>query len=478
MTKDLKKEFNKNIIYAFGAQIISLLSSVVVSFMVPKILGVTEFAYWQLFLFYVSYINISRLGIIDGLYLKLGGKDIDSIDKNLLKTEWIIFIFMQILFACIMFIFCYFTIKDADRFWVLFACAICLILINNNNYFGFILQAINKTSIYSISEIIYNMFWFVGIAMVYFVTGSTYKIIIVLYIIGQFFAGIYLMQKCKWIFKAKLVNIRTVMKDIFNNIKLGSPILIAMYASMLIIGGARFIVDFKWGIEAFGAFSFALSLSTFVLKFISQVSMVMFPTLRHFNIENLKSIYEISKNIFSYILPITLIVYLPITLFLNFWLPQYNISIIYFGILLPVCLFDGKMQLIYSTYFKVLKKGNALLTVNIIAAFICFVLSFVSAVLSSNLGFIAISINIAIITRSYLSEIYINKVLSIKTSCKQIIMEIILMILFVVVVMTFSSVSAIIIYILFYIMYCVINFKEIRNINYSLKEFRNKRNFN
>lgn len=472
MTKDLKSEFNRNLICAFGAQMISLLSSVVVSFMVPKILGVTEFAYWQLFLFYVSYINISRLGIIDGLYLKLGGRDIDTVDKSLLKTEWLFFIILQIVFACFMFGVCCLIIKDNNRLWVLLACSICLVLINNNNYFGFILQAINKTAIYSISEIIYNMFWFVGVALVYTATKGTYKIIIVLYVIGQFCAGLYLMYKCKWMFKTKLTGIKRVIKDIFDNIKLGSPILIAMYASMLIIGSARFIVDYKWGIEAFGAFSFALSLSTFVLKFISQVSMVLFPTLRHFNKRNLISIYELTKNIFSYILPITLMVYLPITIFLDFWLPQYNMSIVYFGILLPVCLFDGKMQLIYSTYFKVLKEGTALLKVNIIAACVCFILSGISAVFINNIEFIAVAINAAIITRSYLSEIYINKLLCVKTSCKQIVMEIILMIIFVMAVMTFSSTSAIMIYILSYVIYCIINFKEIKNILYNLRALK------
>lgn len=464
MLKNLKSDFNKNLIYAFTAQIISLASSVAISFMVPKILGVTEFAYWQLFLFYVSYINISRLGIIDGLYLKLGGRDIDTIDKDLLKTEWLVFIILQILFAFVMFKICSFIVMDKNRLWVLLICSICLILINNNNYFGFILQALNKTSIYSISEIIYNIFWFIGIALIYTITEKSYKVIVILYTIGQFCAGIYLMYKCKWLFKAKCINIKYIIRDIFDNIKLGMPILMAMYASMFIIGSARFIVDFKLGIKAFGAFSFALSLSTFVLKFISQISMVLFPMLRHLNNENLKKIYKITKDFFSYVLPIMLVSYLPITFFLNYWLPQYNNSIIYFGILLPICLFDGKMQLIYSTYFKVFKEGKALLLVNIIAAFVCFILSIISIVFTKDLKFIAISINLAIMTRCYLSEFYINKLLHVKVSYKQILMETMLMIVFVIAVMIFSSVNAIIIYILFYIIYCICSFNEIKNI--------------
>lgn len=66
-----KKSFTRNILFALIAQVVSLLSSFAVQFFAPKALDVTQYAYWQLFLFYVSYINISRIGIIDGMYAYL-----------------------------------------------------------------------------------------------------------------------------------------------------------------------------------------------------------------------------------------------------------------------------------------------------------------------------------------------------------------------------------------------------------------------
>lgn len=62
--------------------------------------------------------------------------------------------------------------------------------------------------------------------------------------------------------------------------KCGMALLISMYASMLVTGSARLVVDNYWGIEAFGYFSFSMSLTTFLLKFISQISMVLFPAIR------------------------------------------------------------------------------------------------------------------------------------------------------------------------------------------------------
>ena len=74
----------KNFIYAFGAQLVSLTASLILTFIAPALLGVEQFAYWQLFLTYVTYVNISRLGLNDGLYLRLGGKKYEELDHDLL----------------------------------------------------------------------------------------------------------------------------------------------------------------------------------------------------------------------------------------------------------------------------------------------------------------------------------------------------------------------------------------------------------
>ena len=127
-----QNKFIKNLSFALFAQVISLMSSFFVQFFAPKVLSVEEYAYWQLFLFYVSYINISRIGIIDGIYLKLGGKSRDELDCETLKTKWLIFLAMQVFFSTIMAVITNITISDVDRRFVLVACAICMVLINMN----------------------------------------------------------------------------------------------------------------------------------------------------------------------------------------------------------------------------------------------------------------------------------------------------------------------------------------------------------
>lgn len=59
----------RNTMIAFAAQFISLSVSVVMSLLVPKIVGVADYGYWQLFMFYTTYSGFFHLGLNDGVYL-------------------------------------------------------------------------------------------------------------------------------------------------------------------------------------------------------------------------------------------------------------------------------------------------------------------------------------------------------------------------------------------------------------------------
>jgi hypothetical protein len=64
----------RNIAVAFLAQGVSFFASIAMSLLVPKVLGVETYGYWQLFGFYASYSGFFMLGLNDGIYLIEGGK--------------------------------------------------------------------------------------------------------------------------------------------------------------------------------------------------------------------------------------------------------------------------------------------------------------------------------------------------------------------------------------------------------------------
>lgn len=468
-------KFLKNLSFALLAQIISLLSSFFVQFFAPKVLSVEEYAYWQLFLFYVSYINISRIGIIDGIYLKLGGKSRNEINESLMKTKWLIFLFLQVAVATIMIFISNYYVVDNDRKFVLIACAVCMILINSNNFFGFLFQAINETNIYSISEIIYNSLWFIAVGILCVYKIENYRIIVYMYILGQVIAFCYLIYKAKFILVSDVKKLKETIIDMIDDAKCGISLLISMYASMLVIGTARLVVDNHWGIEAFGYFSFSISLTTFLLKFISQISMVLFPTIRKIKDDSQKQIFNICNTILAVILPSTLLLFVPMKILIEKWLPQYESSLYYLGILLPICVLDGKMQLLYSTYLKVFRKEKILLVINIIAVFISFGLSSIGAYIFNNLELIAWGLLTAIAVRSILAEIILVKFMNIDNGWIGRMTEILMIIGFAFLSMHWGNIQIFLMYLIMYSCYLLLNYQTIKILLPKIKIFLDRR---
>ena len=83
-----KQGLFKNLSYTVLANGTNTLVSMVLVLFVPKVLGVTEYAYWQLYLFYASYVGFFHLGWADGVYLKFGGKEYESLDKQYFNTQF------------------------------------------------------------------------------------------------------------------------------------------------------------------------------------------------------------------------------------------------------------------------------------------------------------------------------------------------------------------------------------------------------
>lgn len=190
------------------------------------------------------------------------------------------------------------------------------------------------------------------------------------------------------------------------------------------------IVDGKWGVEAFGYFSFSMSLTTFLLKFINQVSMVIFPALRRVESKKQKIIFSNVNHSITLVLPCCLLIYIPLKILVSWWLPEYALSLRYLGILLPMCVYDGKMQLLYSTYLRVIRKEKFLLYVNLLAAGVSILLAYIGAYIFESLDFVAWGLLASIAIRSIVSQVALNRWLGIQSDKKLIVWECIVIVIF------------------------------------------------
>lgn len=459
----MNKRVIKNFIYAFGAQAVSLASSLAITFFASALIGVKEFAYWQLFLTYVSYVSITRLGINDGLYLRMGGKHYSELDYDLLSQERRVFIGYQTVIAFFLAIITAFSFIDDDRKFVLFSCILCIVIVNANGYLIYILQAVNQTSIYSTSVVLQNLTWFIAVALIVIFKVYSYKVIVVMYILGHILAGVYLAYHAKEIVKRRTAPIKLVFKDIKENISCGIKLMISTYAGSFTISSCRLIIDAAWGVEIFGVFSFSLTLANVFLTFISQTSIIVFPALRRVSNEKVKSVYITLRDVLSIVLPLVMLGYLPIVLLVNTFLPQYSQSLSYLSVFLPICTFDGKMQMMCSSFFKSMRKEGRLLAVNLATLAGSIILALIGAFLVKSIMFVALGILFVIAMRSIVAELMLARWMEVSIA-KDLIQEIILVVFFIAGSYALNPYKMFVFYAIIYVAFLLLNKNKVKQI--------------
>ena len=95
--------FIKNFSYTFISNIVSFLISAIVTFVVPKQLGVESYGYFQLYLFYITYTNCLHFGWADGVFLRYGGEYYENLDCNKFSGQfWLYVAFETVVSALIL----------------------------------------------------------------------------------------------------------------------------------------------------------------------------------------------------------------------------------------------------------------------------------------------------------------------------------------------------------------------------------------
>jgi O-antigen/teichoic acid export membrane protein len=435
----INRQLKKNFSFAFIEQAVSLVVSCVMNLLLPKYLSINDYSYWQLFVFYANYVPCLALGLNDGIYLRLGGADIHHIDYRSVKSQFCFgypshhlsvlgFIYQGILAAALAAA-AVFTVHDSARRLVILCTLLFFLVYTCHTFFGYVFQAVNETNLYS-KSIIINRLLFLGVqcSLIMLNSVNVYWLML-LYILMLFFALFYLLVHIYPFFKSVPVSFSVGKAEGIISIKTGISLMAANICSILILGAGRQIIDFKWGILAFGKVSFSLTLINIAVTFASQTGMVLFPALRRMKADAVNIYFRKLTDILFYILPLLYILYFPFRFILNSWLPDYAESIGYLSVLLPICFFDCKMNLIGITFFKVIHQQAALLKIEIFSLLLGISLGIFSAYIMDNLLFAAVSMTAAVVFRAVISDMLLGKILGIKIM-KQEIADVLLAVLF------------------------------------------------
>ena len=168
----------KNFSYSVLANGTNTLISLILVLFVPKILGVKEYSYWQLYLFYASYIGFFHFGWADGVYLKFGGKKYEDLDKGYFHSQfWLLTIFeivLCVIFGILTVIFC----EDESRRIVLLAVALCCVLQIPRTFLQYLLQTTNRIVDYAKNYLLEKIVYAILVVIALFLGVRSFEILV------------------------------------------------------------------------------------------------------------------------------------------------------------------------------------------------------------------------------------------------------------------------------------------------------------
>lgn len=451
----------KKISFSFCANIFSVFVSMLMILVLPKIMTMEDYGIWQLFMFYFSYVGLFHFGWIDGIYLRYGGQNFSALSRKTFGGQfWLLLILLLVEFAIVNILLISGIIKNSILIFVLRVSSIAGVFYIIFAYVNFILQLSDKIKEYA-KNIILERFLILLLTLICITLIETkYDKVIYVTIMSEFLAmsfGLYTIRDLIFVERDTLYN---AMNEAYFNISAGSKLMLANIAGMLILGIIRFGISQEWDIVTFGKVSLTLNISNFLMVFISAVSIVLFPILKRINQDRLAEIYVLLRNILSYSLLAMLITYYPLKILLLYWLPKYSDSLVYMGLLLPICVFESKLQMLVNTYLKSLRQEALMLKINFVSVVFALLMTYVTVVLFHNLKLVILSIVINFAFRLLLAEYFIEKLLSLKLR-KDSIEELIVVSSFIF-INVHESTYGILIYLAVYLIYVLINKKQIK----------------
>lgn len=410
----MDKTLSKNLSYTIFSNFAALMVSVAITLLVPRLVPVDTYGYWQLYLLFASYIGFAHFGWLDGIYLKYGGARYEELDKGLLKSQAILLIFLQCAVALLICIYAYFFVDDAYRQIIFFGISLTLIIANLQTYCSYILQVTNRFDDNAKMNISYLVVYGIGLTVIVISPYKELGFMISADIFGRFCALLLGINFIKDIFKEHASIQKQDIMEALDSIKIGINLLIANLTGSLIVGSVSFSVEAFWSIETFARISLALSLSNFVMVFMNAVGMVMFPLIRRTPRENIAALYMQLRKFLLLFLSVILITYFPVTAILGAWLPKYQLSLHMFALIFPMILFEGRRSLLATPYMNALRLEKLTRSANIITFIISLILALVFGAVVHQIEYMAISLVACLALRSFLLEYYLSITMGIR----------------------------------------------------------------
>ena len=422
------ESLKKSILQVVLAQGVVLLASLLKALVIPSVLTVDGFAYWQIYVLYSGFVGVFSLGFTDGIYLRYGGWNYDALPFRRLRGAFRIYMGVLALFsltACIL----VFLEDDPNKAYALFFVGLDILAVGISGLLLYILQITNQIRSYSLFSICDKVLMIVLIGVIVCTLLPDFRLFIAADCFTKFFVCLLLLFRCKDLVIGKGERLTVSALAYFAEIRIGVNLLIANLAGMLAVNIGRFIIELFGDLSSYAYYSFGVSITNLVLTFVSAVALVLYPSLKRMDDRDLPDYFDKTDFASMKVSLIGFALYAPACLFVEVVLPKYLPLLPYLDLLFLAVVGQVKMQLLNNTYYKALRLEKRLLYVNVQSVLLFAVVGGIAYAAFRDVQWIAAATAAVLLARAWVSEVELRKRLK-RENYRKLVFEVIFCILF------------------------------------------------
>lgn len=261
----------KGLLHILSANIISLVISLLTSFILPKFLSIESYAQIKEYALYIGYAGFFSLGYNDGMYLKYGGKDLAQIDTKDLANNFYNYTILEFMMSALI-------LLSGILLRNFIICAFAFGVFSNNmlGYLRSLFQSTGEFKAYSRAVNFEKIFVFLLNCVLLFVFKTDRS---VFYILMQVAVGLavtaILTFKLNKV-KAILLKGKFLLKEYCENISTGFILMLGNFSSILFTGIDRWFIKGLMSTFYFAQYSFAVSMENIINTFLTPITIFMY----------------------------------------------------------------------------------------------------------------------------------------------------------------------------------------------------------
>lgn len=340
------------------SNIVKLLSGVLIAFLLPKIIGVTDYGYYKVFTLYATYMGLFHLGICDGIYLKYGGSDYQTLDKTKFRFYSQSFMLIEMIVALIVAVFSLVALEGEYEFIGL-SLAFYIVFINITGFYQIVSQVTRRFKELSFRNVLQSGLLTVSLLILAVLNQGmeidiSYRVFTAIYISVIAFLAFWYIYTYRDLTFGEKKSSGTSFFEVFMLSKLGISLTLANVCASLILTIDRQAVLLLFDIDTYAQYAFAYNMLSLVTTALTAISTVIYPSLKRMQWDTFIGLHS---KLSTYILLLVfgcLMMYFPLAIFVQWYLPDFTPSLVYFEIVFPGIALSSVLSIVVHNYYKTL----------------------------------------------------------------------------------------------------------------------------